>query len=127
MELNIIEEKQNPLFKRKEIIAKLTSRVSPKNSDVLSALAEKFSVEKNAIKLVNIKGKFGTNEFKVIANIYPSNEERDKVERLTKKEKEVEQKEAEAAAKPAEEAPKESAPEQPAENTEAPKEEVKTE
>jgi len=114
MELKILNESQNPLFNRKEVFASTESSITPSNDEVLTALAEEYSVEKNAIRIDHIKGKFGSNEFTITANVYPSNEERDNVEKLTKKEKETEKKAAEEAAKPAEE-------EKPAE--EVPKEE----
>lgn len=103
MEIKILKESQNPLFNRKEVFASTESVVSPSNDEVSATLAKKYSIEKNAIRIKGIHGKFGTNEFTITANIYPSNEERDNVERLTKKEKEIEKKAAEEAAKPVEE------------------------
>jgi len=113
MELKILKESQNPLFNRKEVFASVEESKIPSNEEVIAALSEKYSVEKNAIRVKNIASKFGSNEFTITANIYPSNQERDNVEKLTKKEKETEKKAAELAAqpveeeKPAEEAPKE--------------------
>ena len=108
MELKILKESQNPLFNRKEVFVSTESSITPSNEEVLTALSEKYSVDKNAIRVNGIHGKFGSSEFTITANVYPSNKERDNVEKLTKKEKEVESKAAEEAAKPAEpEAPKE--------------------
>ncbi len=108
MELKILKESQNPLFNRKEVFASAESKINPSNEEVITALSEKYSVEKNAIRINHIKGKFGSNEFTITANVYPTNEERDNVEKLTTKEKEVEKKAAEPIEeeKPAEEAPK---------------------
>ena len=98
MELKIIKEEQNPLFNRKEIIASLSSDSSPKKQEVVDYLSKKYSVPLNALRVLNIKGAFGTKEFTIRAHIYPSNDERDKYEKLTKKEKESEKpKPAEAA------------------------------
>ncbi len=113
MELKILKESQNPLFNRKEVFASVEAKVSPTNEEVLTALSKKYSVEKNAIRVNGIHGSFGSPEFTITANVYPSNEERDNVEKLTKKEKETEKKAAEEAAKPVEE-------EKPAEPSETP-------
>ena len=111
MNINIIDEKQNPLFNRKEISAIVKENIIPSKIELAKELSEKYSVPTNAIRILDIKGKFGVKEFKLRANIYPSNEERDKIERLTKKEKEAEKpKEV-----PKEEAPVEAPKETPAE------------
>ena len=115
MELKITKEEQNPLFNRKEIIATLLSDSSPKKQEVIKSLSEKYSIPENALRVLDIKGGFGIKEFTIRAHIYTSDEERDKYENLTKKEKEaekpkpVEEKPTEAPAeeKPAEEKPEE--------------------
>jgi ribosomal protein S24E len=102
MELKIIKEEQNPLFNRKEIITTLIAESLPKRQEVIKSLSEKYSVPVNALRVLSIRGKFGNKEFTINAHIYPSNEERDKYERLTKKEIQAEEKLAEA---PVEEKP----------------------
>jgi len=109
MELKIIKEEQNPLFNRKEIVAttpKINS--SPKKQEIIQTLSEKYSIPTDALRILDIKGKFGTNDFTIRANLYPSNEERNNYERLTKKEIESEKKLLE---KPAEEKAPETQPE----------------
>lgn len=112
MELMIKEEKENPLFSRKEVTATAESNITPSRSDTLKALAEKFKVPEENIKIKGINGKFGSNTFTLEANIYNSKEEKETIE-LKKKKDEIKAPEpvAEAeATKPAEttaEAPKE--------------------
>jgi ribosomal protein S24E len=109
MEFKITKEEQNPLFNRKEIEGMISSNIAPSNEEVAKKLAEKFSTEPGALRIIDIKGKFGSKDFTVRANVYPSKEERDNTEQLTKKEKEAEKPKPEAE-KPAEEA----APAEPA-------------
>jgi len=120
MELKITKEEQNPLFDRKEIIATLVAESLPKRQEVIKSLSEKYSLPIDALRVLDIKGKFGEKEFIIRAHIYPSNEERDKYEKLTKKEKEAEK------SKPVE--PKGNADETSAKEKpeEKPTEEVKT-
>jgi len=92
MEIKIINEQQNPLFNRKEIQGEIKSDIVPSKQEVINNLSKKYSVPANAIRILNIKGKFGTKDFNMRANIYSSQEERDNVEKLTKKEKESEAK-----------------------------------
>ena len=97
MELKITKEEQNPLFNRKEIIAMVKAESLPTRQEVIKSLSEKYSVPDNALRVLDIKGKFGDKEFTIRAHVYSSNEERDKYEKLTKKEKQ--------APKPVEEKP----------------------
>ena len=62
-ELKIIHETENPLFKRKEIIADWTDETLPKSTDVATTLSEKFSVPLGNVALKNIKGRFGSKTF----------------------------------------------------------------
>jgi ribosomal protein S24E len=104
MEIKNINEKKNLVFDRKEIEATLLSEIVPSNKEVMSALAKKLSVPEEAIKINGIYGKFGVKEFTVKANIYKSKEEKNQVERKTKKEVESEKKEVEEAKQKAQEA-----------------------
>ncbi len=91
----ILEEKENPFFNRKEIIIDIESQTNPTKSETSQLLSEKFSVPVESIKIKNILGKFGSQSFKIVANIYSSREDKDKIERKTKKEIEQEKKELE--------------------------------
>ncbi len=108
MKLDIIEEKENAFFNRKEVKAVVESKVSPSRSEVRKLLAEKFSIDPEAIKINGIYGKFGSKKFDVGVNVYKSEEDKNSVESEKKKDQ-----------NPAE-------PEQPAEK-EKPAEEVKPE
>jgi len=106
MEIKEIKETKNPVFERKEIQAIIFAESAPTKKDVTTALAKKLSASEDTIKIKGIYGKFGTKEFRIEANIYKSKEEKNKIERKTKKEIEEEKKEAEAAKKAAQEAKK---------------------
>jgi len=83
---NLIEEKYNPLFKRKEIKFNLTSKATPSKTEVEKLISEKFSSSPEKIKIKKISSKFGINEFIVDTHIYTSKEDKDKTEIKTKKE-----------------------------------------
>ena len=83
---NILQEKENTLFKRKEIQASVEAEITPNHTDVKKLLSEKFSTKIENIKIKKISGKFGSKTFTIIANIYDSEEDKDKVESKSKKE-----------------------------------------
>jgi ribosomal protein S24E len=80
MELEIIKEKENPLFGRKEIIGSIETPVTPSKNEVESLIVQKFSTQPEMISLKGIHGKFGSKSFMVNANIYSSSEEKKKAE-----------------------------------------------
>jgi len=86
MTLKILEEKNNALFRRKEIRASLESETTPSRSHVLELLSKKFEIPKENIKIRGIKGSFGVKNFSIEANIYHSKEEKETVELKKKKE-----------------------------------------
>ena len=90
--LNITEEKQNPLFDRKEIKAEIEAEITPNREGVLKMLSEKFSIKQENIKIKSILGKFGSRIFTIQANIYNSKQEKDKMEIKKKKEINAEKK-----------------------------------
>jgi len=92
MELKIIEEKENPLFNRREIILEIKSKISPKNGEVLKLVSEKFSIPEEQVKLKGIYGKFGTSIFEVFANLYNTIKDKEETEIKTKKERDAEKK-----------------------------------
>ena len=67
MDLKIINEKQNPLFDRKEILATIIENSAPQRQEIIQALSQKYSVPFNALRVLTIKGSFGTNEFTINA------------------------------------------------------------
>ncbi len=80
----IIEERENPLFKRKEIKISIDAEVSPNRADVLNLLSEKFSVPADTIIIRKISGKFGSKNFTISADIYSSGEEKENTEIISK-------------------------------------------
>ena len=82
----ILEEKENPLFNRKEIQASIESQVTPSNSDIKKLISEKFSTQIENIKVKKILGKFGSKTFKIFANIYTSKKDKEDIEPKSKKE-----------------------------------------
>ena len=92
MEVKIIEEKRNDLFNRKEIKLNIPSKITPSNIDVEKWIAENYKVEVNAIKIKNILGKFGSQNFSVVANVYDSFVDKERTEVKTKKQREAEKK-----------------------------------
>lgn len=117
MEIEITEQKENALFNRKEIKAKIKSESTPSKDEVKKIIAEKLSSPEDGIRIMYIKGKFGVKEFEVSAHVYDSKEQRDATEKMSKKEQEAEAKAAPAPEAPAEqpaEAPKEETPAEPA-------------
>ena len=89
----IIKEKENSLFKRKEIQASVDADSTPSHLEVLNFISEKFSCPKENIKIKGILGGFGTQTFKLIINIYKSKQDKDAVELKKKREIENEKKE----------------------------------
>jgi len=132
MENKIIEEKENLLFNRKEIVLEVSANVNPKNSEALEIVSKQFSTPAEQIKIKGIYGKFGTQKFKIVANIYKTIQDKEKTEVKTKQEKDAEKKaieeakKAETEKKVAEEAAKAQAEsKKPVENTEEVKSEEK--
>lgn len=84
---------ENPIFGRKEISMEVDkSEYEPTYSNALKILTEKFSVDRSSLKIKKLDVSFGSNTFKIFANIYNSGEERKSVESPSKKEQEAEQK-----------------------------------
>jgi ribosomal protein S24E len=95
MELKDIHETKNLVFERREVEGRILAESAPSNKEAEALLSKKLSVPEDAIKIRGIYGKFGTKEFHVKANVYKSKEEKDKIERKSKKESEAAKKEKE--------------------------------
>ena len=83
--MKILEEKNNPLFRRKEIVAEIQIKSSPKFVEVEKLFSENLKVPVENIKIRNIRGGFGHNSFKINACIYNSKEDKEKIEGAPKK------------------------------------------
>lgn len=85
MEFKIIIDTQNPLFNRREIEGEVHAEVTPSRAEVAQILAKKFSADIETIKIRTIKGRFGSKTFVVVANIYASKKDKDKIEAKSKR------------------------------------------
>ncbi len=83
----ILEEKENPLFNRKEIKLSVEAEVTPSNSEAEKFISEKLSVSIENIKIKKISGRFGSKTFTIIVNIYNSKENKNGTELKFKKNK----------------------------------------
>ena len=92
MEIKIISEKENKLFKRKEIEMEAVAEITPSNADVEKFICEKFSIGADKLKIKGIYGSFGVQKFKIFVNIYDSFEDKEKTEVKTKKQRDAEKK-----------------------------------
>ena len=90
-EIKITGEKENQLFKRKEVKGSIHFEKSPSRGEISKALSEKFSIPLANVKIKKIHGNFGSKTFNIEANLYHSKEESDAVELKKKKEKAVAQ------------------------------------
>lgn len=97
-EIKVIQEKENPLFKRKEIKIMVSLEKAPSREEASNILSKKFSVPPMSIKIKKIGGNFGSKTFNIEANLYSSKEEKDSIELKKKKETAMEKKPAEAVA-----------------------------
>lgn len=79
--LTILEEKQNPLLHRKEVLFEVTHEKapSPKKVDVKTKLAGMFTAEPDRVQIMNMKTK--TNTWKTVgtAHVYSSHENAKKI------------------------------------------------
>ncbi len=80
-------EKHNPLFGRREIRMKIEQPVPPKKEDAAKMVAEKFSAPEETVHIEKIEEKFGTESFIIVADIYSSKEEKDRINTINKKPK----------------------------------------
>jgi len=97
-EIKVIEEKENLLFKRKEVKIFIHSEKSPSREEASNILSKNFSVPSMGVKIKSISGNFGSKTFNIEANLYSSKEEKDSVELKKKKEAAMESKPVGAAA-----------------------------
>jgi ribosomal protein S24E len=101
MKIKNTKEIDNELFNRKEVEVIVEADVTPKTSEALKLISEKYSMPEDNIKVKGVYGKFGVKEFKVIAHVYKTKADKEKTEKKTKQEK-AEEEAAETAAKEAE-------------------------
>lgn len=114
--MKIIEDKQNPLLERKEIRMIIKAEKNPTMQEASKKVAEQFKAIEENIVIKQVKGKFGRNTFLISANIYNSQEDKEKIEPKPKKKEGEEEKKEE---KPAAEQSTEQKQEKSEENKEA--------
>ena len=83
----ILEEKGNSLFNRREIKLSVEAEVTPSNVEVEKFISEKFSTPIENIKIRKILGRFGSNIFTILVNLYGSEEHKNGIESKLKKNK----------------------------------------
>jgi ribosomal protein S24E len=85
--IKVVQEKENPLFGRKEVSFIVESDSNPGIADAEKIVSEKFSSPIETIKIKSIKGKFGRRTFLISSNIYKSEEDKNKIEPKPKEKK----------------------------------------
>jgi len=80
MELKILKETPNQIFKRKEIIFEVESNIAPSREEIRKNLAKKISKDENTIIIKEIRGNFGSKRFNIISRVYDSREELEDIE-----------------------------------------------
>lgn len=86
--VKIIQEKENPLFSRKEVQIIVNSDTSPSFVEAEKLLSEKYASGSEKIKIKGIKGKFGRHTFLITSSIYKTAQDKEKNEPKPKKKKE---------------------------------------
>jgi ribosomal protein S24E len=81
----VLNDKKNPLFKRRELELEIESMVIPSKSDIQKRISEDFSSPEENIFVKSIKGKFGSRILKIFAFIYDSKEIKESIEFKKKK------------------------------------------
>ncbi len=85
----ILHQKENPLFNRKEVEVSIEANVAPKMQEAEEFIAKHFTSHHENIKIIKIKGNFGSKRFIITAKIYHTKEDKDKTEPKSKKGKQA--------------------------------------
>jgi ribosomal protein S24E len=105
MEIKILEERENLLFNRKEIVINVETDVTPKLEEARNIVSEEAKVPVENVKIKKVEGSFGKREFKIHCFVYKTKEDKEKMDVKTRKQRkaDLEQvKKDEAARKEAE-------------------------
>lgn len=87
--MEIIENKQNPFLKRREIKIIVEAVKNPTMQEAVKMVVEQFKAVEDSITIKKIKGKFGRKTFLVEANIYNNKEDKEKIEAKPKVKKQA--------------------------------------
>ncbi len=73
MEIQILEEKENPLLERKEIQLRIIQDAgSPKIGDLRNKIAAQLSLDGNLFVVQNVYAEYGMNESRCMLKVYDS-------------------------------------------------------
>lgn len=91
VDMHIINEKQNPLLKRRELILSCPyfNKVTPRKEEVVKALIATLKIEEKFIALKKIAPIFGQQQARVHVNVYSDENVLKKYETVNKKQKKV--------------------------------------
>ena len=78
----------NNLLKRRELVVILNKDSNPGFEIVKKEVARKFKADEGLVVLKNVKGEFGSGEFRVDAFIYEDKESMERIEPKKKEKKE---------------------------------------
>ncbi len=87
-----MEKKLNPLFGREEVEFFVKADKTPSEVEVEKMVAEKYSSSVENVKVRIIKGKFGSKEFLVRADIYKNVEDKTRFGMIKKRNKKKKEK-----------------------------------
>lgn len=82
--MKILEDKENFLLKRREILARVESDKTPSFDEIRETFAKEMGVDKELVAIKKVDGGFGLKNFRVKAFIYASKEEKEKTEKKVK-------------------------------------------
>lgn len=81
MEIQILEEKNNPLLERREIQLRIIQDAgSPKIADVRRKIAAQLSLDESLFVIQNMKAEYGMNESRCLLKVYRSKDRLQTVE-----------------------------------------------
>lgn len=80
MNSEILNERKNDLFGRKEVEVSVEVNSTPTHEDAQKIITEKLSTPLENVTIKKIENRFGSNNFLVKAFIYDSEEQKNKIE-----------------------------------------------
>lgn len=97
MEMKILKQSKNPFLHREEFTLHLTSEKNPSFAEVKDALGK----DANLTIVKSISGNFGRESFNAEVLVYDSDDSKNKIEKISRKERKKLAEEAKKAAAPA--------------------------
>jgi ribosomal protein S24E len=86
-QLKILEEKENSLFGRKEVVFEIVLEKAPSKEEIKELVSKKLSKDNKLIKIEGIYGGFGSKSFQIKILSYNSKEDYERVEKKMEEEK----------------------------------------